>query len=708
VIEVLKQLDVLPPEEAAAAVAIRSLLGEAEAATSSEEIAWAFRKTLEQAATERPFVVVFDDIQWGEETFLDLIEHVGLLSSGAAILLLCTARPQLTERRPTWPVPLRLQPLREADVDELIPEHIHGKLREKITRAAGGNPLFIEEMLAMAGEAAGDVVVPPTLQALLAARLDQLETAERRVLEHGAIEGEIFHRGAVQALVPKEIQVTPRLAALVRKELIRPDQPQLAGEDGFRFRHLLVRDAAYEGLPKATRARLHERFATWLEEHGTELVELDEILGYHLEQACSYHAELGLPFDAELAAATRRRLTAASQRAQLRSDYGAVVNLLERASALVPAAQLDRVLETEIVDAMYWAGMGDDALRRAETLAERAAAAGDRVGELCGRIQAGIVHMDLEPEGATQQLAALAEQALPAFQTADDDVALYVGYSALGWVAFIGAQMDKGLEAFERAASHARQAGLINRFLGWRAAVRFYGTTPVSELLAWLDENESPAGPDHWLRTNRGRALAMLGCFHEARTILADARAELAERGGGIQLGWTTAFHSFDSELLAGDPAAAAELGAEGFRLLEELGEQAFLPSVAGRLAQALYALDRLEEADVWASRAAELGASVDLWTQMLWRQVRAKVHARRGEHAGAERLAREAVAVCEETDMLDAQGEVYADLADVLLLTGKADEAAMALAQALERHERKGNVVMAERMRARLADHSA
>src|SRR5207249_11230687 len=156
-------LDVVPPEKAAAA-AIRSLLGESEAATSAEEIAWAFRKTLEQAAAERPLVVVFDDVQWGEETFLDLIEHVALLSSGAPILLLCMARPELTERRPTWPVTLRLEPLGEDDVEELIADRIAGELREKIERAAGGNPLFIEEMLAIAGEADGAVVVPPTLQ----------------------------------------------------------------------------------------------------------------------------------------------------------------------------------------------------------------------------------------------------------------------------------------------------------------------------------------------------------------------------------------------------------------------------------------------------------------------------------------------------------------------------------------------------------------
>ena len=226
----------------------------------------------------------------------------------------------------------------------------------------------------------------------------------------------------------------------------------------------------------------------------------------------------------------------------------------------------------------------------------------------------------------------------------------------------------------------------------------------MSELLAWLDENEPGAGRDHWLRAYRAGALAMLGRFDEARAILAEARAELAERGGGVLLANITAFESVWVELWAGDPAAAAEFGAAGCRLFEELGELGFLSTAAGNLAQALYALDRLDEADAWAGRAIELGASDDAVTQMLWRQVRAKVLARRGEHAEAERLAREAVAIGEETDVLNWQGDAYADLAEVLLLGGKADEAAAALEQALDRYERKGNLVMAQRTRDRLA----
>jgi predicted ATPase len=169
-----------------------------------------------------------------------------------------------------------------------------GELRARIAAAAGGNPLFVTEMLAMAGET-DDVEVPPTLRALLSARLDQLDPAERRVLECGSVEGEVFHRGGVQALAPEELHITPRLAALVRRELIRSDRAVLAGDDGFRFRHLLIRDAAYDALPKAVRAELHERFAGWLELHGDELVELDEILGYHLEQAARFLDELADP-----------------------------------------------------------------------------------------------------------------------------------------------------------------------------------------------------------------------------------------------------------------------------------------------------------------------------------------------------------------------------------------------------------------------------
>ncbi|MEK6275607.1 MAG: tetratricopeptide repeat protein [Actinomycetota bacterium] len=456
------------------------------------------------------------------------------------------------------------------------------------------------------------------------------------------------------------------------------------------------------------RADLHERLATWLEEHGAELVELDEILGYHLEQACRYRSEIGLPYDDGVAAAARRRLTAAGRRALLRQDAGAATNLLGRAVALLVPGARDLQLELDLLGALFDSGDLAGAQRLGRSVAERAAAAGDRVGELCALLEEGIRGIFIAPEGAAERLAALAEQSLPVFEAAADDLALSTAYRALGDVANIRAQMDARLEAGERALIHLRRARIPHRedrLVYSLSAARLHGSTSVSELCEWLDEQEALSPQHSLLREARAEALAMLGRFDEARTILSGLRAELADRGAIFRLGDITSQPSVRVELLAGNPAAAVELGEEGCRLLEQIGEKSYLSTSAGMLAQALYALDRLEDADAWASRAAELGAGDDATTQMVWRQVKAKVFARRGELAEAERLAREAVAIGEETDRLDAQGDAYADLAEVLLLADKPEEAAAALEQALERYERKGNRVSTGRAQTRLAD---
>ena len=286
VVEVVKQLAVLPADPAAAA-AIRSVLGDSEVGTSGDEIAWAFRKLLEEQA---PLVVVFDDIQWGEETFLDLVESTALLSSGAPLLLLCMARPELVERRPSWPVALRLEPLPAEQADALIGDAVSDELRERIARAAGGNPLLISEILAMAAEDR-DVDVPPTLKAARGA-VRPLDEAERRVSSAARRGRDLPPRRRAGAGSRGDAGHDP--ARRTCPAPARASRPRsIAGDDGYRFRHLLIRDAAYDALPKAVRADLHARFADWLDEHGNSLVERDEIVGYHLEQAARYQAELG-------------------------------------------------------------------------------------------------------------------------------------------------------------------------------------------------------------------------------------------------------------------------------------------------------------------------------------------------------------------------------------------------------------------------------
>jgi class 3 adenylate cyclase/tetratricopeptide (TPR) repeat protein len=710
VIQVLTQLGVLPDDESAATT-IRSLLGEALQQTSAEEIAWAVRKTFELAAVDEPLTVVFDDIHWGEDTFLDLVEHIALLSASTPILLVCVARPELLERRPQWPPSIRLEPLSAGDVEELMPPQIAPGLRARIARAAGGNPLFITEMLAMAGGAEGEVVVPPTLHALLTARLDRLGVPERRVLERGAIEGEVFHRGAVRALTPEEPQVTPRLAALVRNELIRPDAAQVPGEDGFRFRHLLIRDAVYSGIAKATRAELHERFALWLEEHASGVVELDELLGYHLEQAVRYQRELDLARDESLTKRARSRLASAGRRALARQDYGAAVNLLERALALSHAEDLHIAVIVDLAEALFFSGKLEDACRSLSHAAKRAAAAGDQATELVARIRESQLRIDVAPEGIADEIDSLVAAALPVFEANGNDFALYVAHAARAMAAHTRGRTDGELDALERSLVYARRAGL-SQGGGWTlpllASSRFRGTTRVFELLAWLDEQDATAVHDPYLRAFRAIALGMLGRFDEGHAVFTAARTELADRGAKLQLGVATGQLGLELELLAGDHAAAVELGEEGCRLLEQAGERSFLSTAVAYLGQALCGLGRFDEAEDCASRAVNLGASDDALTQTLSRLVQAKVMASRARDAEAQELAGQAVTLTSKTDLLNVQADAYSDLAEVLSLAGKAEDAAAALRLALERYERKGNLVMAERTRARLTDLQA
>ena len=518
VVEVLKQLAVLPSDPVAGA-AIRSLLGESDVATSGDEIAWAFRKLLEEQA---PLVVVFDDIQWGEETFLDLIESTALLWAGAPLLLLCMARPEFVERRPSWSGTLRLEPLPEEQADALIGDRVSEELRERIARAAGGNPLFISEMLAMAAEN-GNVEVPPTLKALLAARLDQLDEAERRVLERGSVEGEIFHRGGVQALAPEETQVTTRLAALVRRQLVRPDRALLAGDDGYRFRHLLIRDAAYEALPKAVRADLHTRFADWLDEHGHALVERDEIVGYHLEQAARYTAELGQP-DLDLAERAASRLTAAGRRASDRLDGRAALALLSRAVELLRPVRLDLALELECVFQMVDVG-ARAAAEAADAVAERAGAASDRSGAMLARAMAQFLRIYSGDHSATiAEPQELCREALPLEEERGDPRRLALLWSLLAYAANFRMQNDEHFVAAERALHYSRVAGDSPSGTAGLDWALILGPRPADEALRALDEIDTGRPPGH--RTSGGR--------HCSRCSAASTRRGNSPRRGRI------------------------------------------------------------------------------------------------------------------------------------------------------------------------------
>ena len=402
--------------------------------------------------------------------------------------------------------------------------------------------------------------MPPTIQALLAARLDQLDAAERDVLERGAVEGSVFHRGAVQALAPTTTEVGARLLALVRKELVRPDKGQLPGEDAFRFRHLLIRDAAYDALPKATRADLHERFAVWLEEHGASLAELDEIVGYHLEQAYRYRVELGAVTGEDIRRAHHagEALARAGRRAFDRSDRRAAVNLFERATALFvdPGPERIRALLDLGRCISFVAGDVDEGR---QTIA-RAQAEAEALGrdDLVVRAQLEMLHLtqvmqDVDP--AEQER--LARAAIDLLEARGDDEGLARAWFVLATAQWADARWDDMLEPLQKSVEHARRAG--NRSMesdawtfGLVAAI--FGSMPVAEGVAMCetlltdvaDSRETQA----WTLRTIGTLIGLEGRIAEGRELIEQARTIFAELGqdNGLAL---IAFSMAPLELLA-------------------------------------------------------------------------------------------------------------------------------------------------------------
>jgi class 3 adenylate cyclase/tetratricopeptide (TPR) repeat protein len=708
-----------------AAETILGVLGEAEAVGSTDEIAWAVRKLLEAAADDQPLVVAIDDLHWGEEALLDLIEHVAYLSRDASMLLLCTARPELLDRRPAWAggklnaTTVLLEPLAAPETDRLI-DNLAGarmdtELRARISEAAEGNPLFLEEIIALLGESpAGEVIIPPTIQALLAARLDQLDAAERGVLECGSVEGRIFHRGAVHALAPNEQQLTARLTALVRKELVRPDRTQIAGEDAFRFRHILIRDAAYDALPKAIRAELHESFAGWLEEHGRDLVELDEILGYHLEQTHRYRGELGPLTDEADAVGARAAtyLARAGGKAHARGDASAAVKLLTRAAAATPAGARSRLeLLTELGQALSEAGD----FKSAEAALKEALEAAEATGELAlaarARVSRLALDVQIDPAVDIDRLQREVEREIEQLEQAGDQLGLARAWLLMCKVNNTHCRGAETGECAKKALGYARSCAALREeasSLFWQAAAGMHGPLPADEGRRQCEQI---------LAESRGRLLveaagragiafadAMQGRIEDARGQVAAGRSILKDLGQRLEYG-ATSIDEGEIELMAGDAEAAERVLHEGFQLLDSIGETGYLSTVAADLAEAMYRQKRYEEAEHFSEVSEQTAAPGDLASQLSWRSVRAMVLAQRGEAERAEDLAREAVDIARSTDHLNTHAWTLLALADVLAIGGRAAQAIPIIEEARALYDRKGNLVMAERARTLLAE---
>ncbi len=708
---------------------IESAVGIASGAAMEEEILWAARRLVESLASQRPLVLVFEDIHWAETTLLELVEHLAGALHDVPVLLVCVTRPELLDGRPGWggttdAVAVVLEPLSSGDASLLVDAvpaavGLDAEARQRITRAAGGNPLFLEQMLAMVahgGAGVAELAVPPAIQALLAARLERLEPADRRTLEHASIEGEAFHLGGVAALAEPAGRdaVSTRLTSLVRQDLIRAEPPTLPGEVAFRFRHALIREAAYDGLSKESRSDLHERHAAWLERVlGDRVADGEEFVGYHLERAYGYRAELG-PTDGDalaLADRARSRLGAAGLRAFRRGDVRASINLLERACAL-PSTDSRSPLELapDLGFVLFQAGE----FERAEAVLGEAIEAASALGDDDAEHRASLVRTQLRAfagweEVDLREATRQAEASLARLRDSGDDLTLSRAGNVLWFLhQFQGAPR---LDLAERAFEHARRAGsrldeswslVADRVLAprrpdagrtWRRRVhQAAGRVAARSVRRGHRQRVPRAATRHAgsLRRSRGRSASRAArpstSASRARGARSSTCGALARRCSPVDLDSAerTARAALEVSTEIADSwyyrAGVHRPRPRGVRARRPRGGAAAArrergPAVAARLRDPLQAADRP------CARART---------------------ARRGR--AAEAAVREALRYTAETECLGFHADALRVLAEVLRSASRRAEAACRLEQAARLFERKGNVVSAARVRAELA----
>jgi class 3 adenylate cyclase/tetratricopeptide (TPR) repeat protein len=688
--------------EDAELVATRVLgaVGPTASAAPGGETFWAVRRLLEEVARERPLVVVVEDIHWAEPTLLDLLEYLAGWMHDAPMLLLCIARPEFLDERAGWLTQpgsgVLLEPLTEEEshalLDEIAQEWpLDVAAREHIMEAAEGNPLYLEQMAAMLAEGGPTHAIPPTIHALLAARLDRLPSEERAVLESAAVAGRHFVRSALRKLLgdTDESVVDTSLLSLARKDLLtaRPGR-----EDAYRFRHALIRDAAYAGIAKELRAQLHERYADWAANtRAGKAGDVDEIVGYHLEQAVRYRQQLG-PLDADGFALAQRAaeiLGAAGRRAFARDDAPAAVNLLDRAVALATDEQPARMDLSRELGLALWS-LGEVA--RAEALLNgivaAAAAVGDSREEWYALLERSAMRSMVDPSHNEDPLE-IAQKAIDVFTELGDEFGLARSWRALGMEHRRRGHLGESEKACERALEHAVRAGdrrEESRSADQLCTALLYGPAEATAALARCEAMLVRAGGNLLFEANVLASAAglhgMLGEFDEGRAAAQRAENIYVELGLRLAIAGLTQIAG-PIELLAGDPHAAETVIRRGYEILHEIGSTGDSDAL---LAEALYVQGRHDEAAALVDEALERTHASDVAPRVQLLGLRAKLG------GGSIDDARAAIELASTTDALNLQAEAYANLAAMLGQLGRTEDSAAASATAVKLYTRKGN----------------
>jgi class 3 adenylate cyclase/tetratricopeptide (TPR) repeat protein len=706
------------------------------------ELFWGARKLLEGLARSRPLVLAIDDIHSAEPTFLELLDHLVESVRGAPILIVASARLELQEAHAEWwdtqaANRVLLRPLSEEESGRIIESLLAGgevdaAVRARIIGAAEGNPLFVEHVVSMlvdagtlrrdgerwvSSEDAAELSVPPSINALLAARLDHLAREERAVIEPASVIGLVFPTPAVTELVPDVLRgaVSGHLMSLARKRFVRPDASDEEG--GYRFSNLLIRDTAYGSLLKRARATLHERFVEWAErvnkERGREQ-EFEEILGYHLEQAYRYRADLGRVDDEGRAIGRRgaTKLSAAGRRAFARGDTPAACTLLRRAVALLDETDPLRVdLLPELAEALTENGSFDEA----RTVVEQSAALAQQLEDQRAAARSHLARVALELYTAetvdTEGALSTVQGAMDLLSEMGDRANLARTWRLLMFIHGTSGRYDLAADAATKVAEHARAAAdhrLVGLGAMGYASTALHGpTTAVDAILrceALADEIRGDRKAEAIILGKLAVLHAMEGEFERARSLYQRANEILSDLGRSVTSSSTSVDWS-RVELLAGNPEAAAAGLLADFDALDALGERYFRSTVAALLADVVFELGRRDDADHYAEVAERLADADDAYSQAAWRAIRAKLMADGGDASGAIETGRAAVAIAGATIDIDQHADMLVALATVYRRIGDPESAGPPLREALELYERKGNRVAADRVRRLLGE---
>ncbi len=688
--------------------------------SGAAEIFWAARRFLEALARSRSLLVVFEDLHWAEPTFLDLVESLAILPGKSPIVLVCNTRPELLEQRPSWAieadrtVPIELAPLGEAPAATLLEalighQRIPASTRARLIDTASGNPLYLEQLAASLSEQTGSEtrpVLPPTIQALLAARLQRLGPGAGSVLARAAIMGKDFGVEAVRELLPPEARdPLPRnLQTLVAKGLVQQGPPSSMRVRQYSFSHILIQQAAYRATPKALRAEFHHRFADWLEYvFSGPLPQRAEILGYHLEQSVRYQHELW-PAEApstELSLRAAAHLEAAGYAAHDRGDDLAAVNLLERSAALLSGDEPALAgLYTSLGTALREAGQLEKAVTILDDAQRIATANDDKRQHAHAWVQALLLGLELEPHDTETEISRALPELQQEFNRIHDELGLCRTLqleAALHWNHTRSAAAE---EAWRRAAEYARNLNdqrELAEILGWLASAALWGPTPAPEgirrCMEYLDEiGNNPFGKANILQ-NLAALHAMQDDVAAAYDSLNNAK-ELLETLGPTMTGAITEPTALVA-MLAGDPATAERHLRAEYDTFHEMGERRYLATTAALLARAIAAQGpiRYDEATQLIAISQEAAADDDLSTRAVSQGLSARILADRGHHRTAEALARSAAELAAQTDLLSEHADTLLDLAHVLAAAGRTRDAHAAATRALDLYQRKGNL---------------